>query len=94
MPVNVTIAAAQKMRKEERIESMHPEKFTFENLQHRTTNVDFLLRIFYQINNTLRVKKRRVSDRKTCLPILAPQTGHNSNLLIKQLRVLSELMDF
>ncbi|MBE9665682.1 recombinase family protein [Mucilaginibacter boryungensis] len=57
------------------IGSMYPEKFTFENLQHRTANVDFLFQLIYQINSTLREKKRRASDRKTCLPIVAPEAG-------------------
>jgi site-specific DNA recombinase len=57
------------------IGSMFPEKFTFESLQHRTAEVDFLFQLIYQINNALREKKRRASDRKTCLPILAPEAG-------------------
>ncbi|XHR95522.1 recombinase family protein [Mucilaginibacter sp. UC70_90] len=57
------------------IGSMYPEKFTFENLQHRTAKVDFLFQLIYQINSTLRSKKRWASDRKTCLPIVAPEAG-------------------
>ena len=38
--------------------SMYPEKFTFENLQHRTAKVGFLLQLIYQINSVLREKKK------------------------------------
>jgi hypothetical protein len=40
------------------IGSMYPEKFTFENLQHRTAKIDFLFQLVYQINSTLLDKKR------------------------------------
>ncbi len=57
------------------IGSMYPEKFTFESLQHRTAEVDFLFSLIYQFNTVLGEKKRRPRDRKTCLPILAPEAG-------------------
>jgi site-specific DNA recombinase len=57
------------------IGSMFPEKFTFEDLKHRTAKVDDLFGLIYQINNYLWEKKRGASDRKTCLPTLAPEAG-------------------
>jgi hypothetical protein len=39
------------------IGSMYPEKITFEELEHRTANVDFLFQCIYQINNKLQGKK-------------------------------------
>ncbi len=57
------------------IVSMFPEKFTFENLKARNIKVSFLYQLIYQINSMLGVKKRGASDRKTCLPTLAPEAG-------------------
>lgn len=62
-------------QKRELVGSMYPQKFTFEELQHRTAHVAKLYSFIYLINNELRSKKRRASDRFTCLPTLAQQTG-------------------
>ncbi|WP_124562211.1 hypothetical protein [Pedobacter sp. KBW01] len=57
------------------IGSMFPEKFTFEELQHRTAKRSAMHQMIYLINNEIEGKKRRASDRKTCLPTLAPSAG-------------------
>ncbi|WPU97881.1 recombinase family protein [Mucilaginibacter sp. cycad4] len=57
------------------IGSMYPEKFTFEDLQHRTAKVDFLFQLIYQINSKLCVKKRGQATVLPCLPIVAPEAG-------------------
>jgi site-specific DNA recombinase len=54
---------------------MYPEKFTFEDLQHRTAKVGEFYSFIWLINNELGKKKIRASDRKTCLPIVAPEAG-------------------
>lgn len=60
------------------IGSMYPEKFTFEELQHRTAKTGDLYSFIYLINNELDRKKRRASDKNLCLPSLAPKTGLES----------------
>ncbi len=50
------------------IGSMYPEKFTFENLQHRTARVNEAALLTYQIANELEAKKEWASDDKLCLP--------------------------
>ncbi|MBC6112795.1 recombinase family protein [Pedobacter fastidiosus] len=57
------------------IGSMFPEKFTFENLKHRTANLSFLFRLIYQINSKLEGKKKGQATVKTCLPTKAPSAG-------------------
>jgi len=57
------------------IGSMFSEKFTFENLLHRTAKVSFLFQLIYQINKSLGSKKKKGKSEKICLPSLAPQTG-------------------
>jgi len=57
------------------IGSMYPQKFTFEELQHRTAIASDLYNFIYLINNELGKKKRRASDRISCLPIVAPEAG-------------------
>ncbi len=54
--------------KREIIGSMYPEKFTFENILHRTARVNEVVAIMYQISTQLGDKKRRASDEKSCLP--------------------------
>jgi hypothetical protein len=54
---------------------MYPEKFTFEELQHRTAQAGELYSCIYLINNQLREEKRRASDKNLCLPSLAPESG-------------------
>jgi site-specific DNA recombinase len=50
------------------IGSMYPEKFTFENLQHRTARVNEEALLIYHIANELEAKKEWASDDKSCLP--------------------------
>jgi len=57
------------------IGSMYPEKFTFENLKHRTAKVSFLFALIYQINSKLWAKKRGQATVLPCLPIMAPEAG-------------------
>ena len=57
------------------IGSMFPEKFTFENLLHRTAKVSFLFQLIYQINRNLGCKKKKGKSEKICLPSLAPEAG-------------------
>ena len=52
----------------ELIGSIYPEKFTFENLQHRTARVNEVASIMYQISSGLQVKKRRASTEFSDLP--------------------------
>ncbi len=61
--------------KRELIGSMHAEKFTFEDLQHRTAKMSELYSFIYLINSELGKKKRRASNRFPCLPTLAPEAG-------------------
>ena len=57
------------------IGSMFPEKFTFEQLIHRTAKVDFLFQIIYLINSHLGIKKERANENFFCLPSMAPSAG-------------------
>ena len=52
----------------EMIGSMYPEKFTFENLKHRTARINEVASIMYQITNDLEVKKQRASTEISDLP--------------------------
>ena len=61
--------------KRELIGSMYAEKFTFEDLQHRTAKTGDLYSFIYLINSELEKKKRRASDKNLCLPSLAPEAG-------------------
>jgi hypothetical protein len=61
--------------KRELIGSMYPQKFTFEDLQHRTAKTADLYSFIYLINSELGKKKRRASDKNLCLPSLAPEAG-------------------
>jgi hypothetical protein len=54
---------------------MFPEKFTFENLLHRTAKVSFLFQLIYQIKSNLGGKKKKGKSEKICLPSLADDTG-------------------
>jgi site-specific DNA recombinase len=49
--------------KRELIGSMYPQKFTFEELQHRTAFTSELYSCIYLINSKIASKKRRASDR-------------------------------
>ena len=52
----------------ELIGSMYPQKFTFENLQHRTAQVNEVASIMYQIHSELEDKKERASTEFSALP--------------------------
>ncbi|WP_246104195.1 recombinase family protein [Mucilaginibacter corticis] len=73
--LNVIFSQSNTCEKRELIGSMYPQKFTFEDIQHRTGFVNDLYSFIYLINSQLGDKKRRASDRKTCLPTLAPEAG-------------------
>jgi site-specific DNA recombinase len=63
--------------KRELIGSMYPEKFTFEELQHRTARTSDLYSCIYLINNELGVKKRgQATDFRAC-PLWLPRLGSN-----------------
>lgn len=49
------------------IGSMYPEKFTFEDLQHRTTKVSESFQVIYLINKNLRGKKNGTTNRYSAL---------------------------
>jgi hypothetical protein len=57
---------------------MYAEKFTFEDLQHRTVKMSDLYSFIYLINSQLGKKKERANNKNLCLPSLAPPTGHES----------------
>ena len=49
------------------IGSMYPEKFTFEDLQHRTAAVSDTFNVIYMINKQLQDKKNGTTDRNSVL---------------------------
>ena len=61
--------------KRELIGSMYPQKFTFEELQHRTAQTSELYSCIYLINSKLCGKKEGQATVLPCLPILAPEAG-------------------
>ena len=61
--------------KRELIGSMYPQKFTFEELQHRTAFMSELYSCIYLINSKIAVKKEGQATDFSCLPILAPEPG-------------------
>ena len=61
--------------KRDLIGSMYPQKFTFEELQHRTALMSDLYSCIYLINSDLESKKKRANDRNYHLPSLAPEAG-------------------
>ncbi|MDA9555526.1 hypothetical protein N9R54_04755 [Pelobium sp.] len=70
---------------------MFPEKFTFENLQHRTAKVSPLFQFIYQTNNVLRAKKNKGKLDKICLPIMAPEAVFFSKNLLNDLLRISKI---
>jgi hypothetical protein len=56
---------------------MYPEKFTFENLQHRTAKINFLLQLIYQINSMIRGKKDGLATVKRACPFWLLRLGSN-----------------
>ncbi|WP_208394750.1 hypothetical protein [Mucilaginibacter gilvus] len=54
---------------------MYPQKFTFEELQHRTAFTSELYSCIYLINRKIVGKKEGQATDFSCLPILAAQTG-------------------
>lgn len=61
--------------KRELIGSMYPQKFTFEELQHRTALTGELYSCIYLINSELDRKKDGQATDFSCLPILATEPG-------------------
>jgi hypothetical protein len=54
---------------------MYPQKFTFEELQHRTAQTSELYSCIYLINSKIDGKKERQATDFSCLPIVAPDSG-------------------
>jgi site-specific DNA recombinase len=61
--------------KRELIGSMYPQKFTFQELQHRTAQTSALYSYIYLINREIGRKKRGQATDFSCLPIVAPEPG-------------------
>lgn len=61
--------------KKELIGSMYPEKFTLEQLEHRTAPVGEFYNCIYQINSKLKGKKNGQAVKNLRLPSLAPEAG-------------------
>ncbi|MGN6177618.1 MAG: recombinase family protein [Mucilaginibacter sp.] len=57
------------------IGSMYPEKFTFEDLEHRTARVSDWYAYIYLINSKLSSKKKGQGADFSCLSSLAPEAG-------------------
>jgi site-specific DNA recombinase len=70
------------------IGSMYPEKFTFENLKHRTAKLSFLFALIYHINSELGVKKRGQATVLPCLPIMA---HYQQKILFFQNRICGKI---
>jgi len=62
-------------QKRELVGSMYPQKFTFEELQHRTALTSELYSCIYLINREIKGKKEGQATDFSCLPILAPEAG-------------------
>lgn len=61
--------------KRELIGSMYPQKFTFEELQHRTAFTSELYSCIYLINSKIDRKKEGQATDFSCLPTVAPEAG-------------------
>jgi len=73
--LNAIYCKSETYTKRELIGSMYPEKFTFEELQHRTAKMGELYSFIYLINSELEGKKEGQATDFSCLPILAPENG-------------------
>lgn len=63
--------------KREIIGSTFPEKWIFQDGEHRTGKVNEAALLIYQINNTLRHKKTGLKSNKEINPALYPQQDSN-----------------
>ncbi len=63
--------------KRELIGSMYPEKFTFEDLQHRTAKSGDLYSFIYLINSELEKKKEEQATKICACPVWLPIMGSN-----------------
>jgi len=63
--------------KRELIGSMHPQIFTFEELQHRTAHIAELYSFIYLINKKLRIKKEGQATVLRACPLWLPKLGSN-----------------
>ena len=73
--LNAIYSKSTTSEKREFIGSMYHQKFTFEELQHRTAFSSELYSCIYLINSKIEVKKERQATDFSCLPILAPEPG-------------------
>ena len=73
--LNLIYSKSDTSEKRQLIGSMYPNKFTFEELQHRTAQTSELYTFIYLINSKLCGKKEGQATDFSCLPILAPEAG-------------------
>ena len=73
--LNTIFSKSATSKKRELIGSMYPQKFTFEELQHRTAKTSDLYTCIYLINSEIKDKKNGQANDFSCLPILAPEAG-------------------
>ncbi|EHQ26578.1 DNA invertase Pin-like site-specific DNA recombinase [Mucilaginibacter gracilis] len=73
--LNTIYSKSDSSNKRELIGSMYPQKFTFEELQHRTALTSELYSCIYLINSEIKGKKEGQATDFSCLPILAPEAG-------------------
>ncbi|RWY57526.1 hypothetical protein [Mucilaginibacter gilvus] len=72
--LNTIYSKSNTSAKRELIGSMYPQKFTFEELQHRTA-LQVNYSCIYLINRKIAGKKEGQATDFSCLPILAPEPG-------------------
>jgi hypothetical protein len=70
---------------------MFPEKLTFEKKEVRTTKINEALRLILLFYNGLNAKKKGTNQQKSDLSQYVNLIGQNSNLLLEDLRLLSDL---
>jgi site-specific DNA recombinase len=73
--LNLIYSKSEVSEKRQLIGSMYPQKFTFEELQHRTAKTSELYTCIYLINSQIERKKEGQATDFSCLPILAPLAG-------------------
>jgi site-specific DNA recombinase len=73
--LNLIYSKSTTSEKRELIGSMYPQKFTFEELQHRTALMSELYSCICLINSKIIGKKDGQATDFSCLPILAPEAG-------------------
>jgi len=73
--LDVIYSKSDSSEKRQLIGSMYPNKFTYEELQHRTAQTSELYSCIYLINSKIEGKKEGQATDFSCLPILAPEPG-------------------